>query len=116
MKDSFVVFESQNKTVKINVHEIVAVACEGACITIHYSAELKTFKFSKSLVHIEDVLTKFDSCTWLRTNRNSIVSLNKVEILDKRNRKIIMQGGLELTVSVRQLPLVNKMIKEKLLL
>jgi DNA-binding LytR/AlgR family response regulator len=108
------VSKTGKETVKINLHDIVAVTCEGTCLTIHYSRELKKFTFSKSLVQVEEILKNINSCIWLRIHRNSIVSLEKIEMLDKRNCKVVLQGGLKLNVSVRKLPLVNKMINEKL--
>ena len=101
---------------KINIHDIIAITCEGTCSTIHYNNELYKFTISKSLVQIERMLKNFECCIWLRIHRNSIVSLEKVETIDKRNSIAILQGGLKLNISVRQLPLVSKMIKKKLLI
>ncbi len=114
MKNEFIVFENQKETVKINIQDIVAVTCEETCSTIHYVKNKEKFTFSKSLVKVEAILKNMNSCIWLRIHRNSIVSLEKIEMLDKRNCKVVLQGGLNLNVSARQLPLVNKMIKNKM--
>jgi len=115
MEREFLIFENQKKIVKINIDDIIAITCEGTCSTVYYTDKLHKFTISKSLVQIERLLIE-RQCLLLRIHRNSIVSLDKIEMLDKKNNVITLRGGLELNVSIRQLPSINKAMKERKLM
>ncbi len=99
--DNFkIAFKSHNEVCYLHPKDIIAIECTGNCLSIWYGPERKKFALTGSLSHIEDIL--LDKGTFWRINRNVIVSTLKVVHLNKKNRKLTMEGDLQYTIAHRR--------------
>jgi len=109
MEREILILKNQSETIRLDIKEIVAIICEDYCTTFYYSEKIKRFSCCKSLNQTEKLLENVEN--WLRINRKTIIFTQKVISLNRVSRTVMLQGNIEQQVSIRKLPILNKMLE-----
>lgn len=93
-----IIIENEQELIQLKLSSLIYIKIDDYLANFQ-STDLNSYCVSKSLKEIESMLSN----DFFRINRNCIVNLNKIKIVRKINRIVIMDNGIELVVSTRRL-------------
>ena len=95
----------------IYVKNINFLQCDGELTTIHFVDKRQNVVVSKRLKQFEGELSDLG---FIRSAHNSIVNIYQIhELINGKSRLIVMKNGETLSVSVRKLPKIKKILEKK---
>lgn len=108
--DLKITLKEKKKAYRIFIKDISYIQSNSYLCSVYFIDDRKSITVTKLLKEFEIELSKYG---FLRISRNTLVNmLNIVVIHNDNTRRIFMNGGATLTISCRNYPKVNRILKK----
>lgn len=105
MSNTFII-ENSTSIMPIKLFDLICITAEDYLVTFYLDG---TF-FHSTSQYLKDVESQLPDA-FIKINRHCIVNINKIKIIEKSNRKVILANGQEFIISVRRMKMLRSALK-----